>query len=385
MDVVLVGGGHAHLGVLKAFGMVPEPGVRITLVARDLQTSYSGMMPGVIAGLYPPEESRIDLARLAVAVRAGLVHGQAVGLNRARKQVLVAGQDPVRYDLVSFDVGAAPDLVSIRDADKAIAVKPINELWGKLEALRARCRDGAGRRRITVIGGGATGVELLLSLQARLRAELAAAGRDLSALSFVLATDGPVLAGHNPRVRAAFRRIMRQRQIVLEEDRRVVAIAQGSLICADGMRIAADEVLLATPGVAPHWFAQTGLALDGRGFVAVHDTLQVLNDLDAFAAGDCATLLGLSLEKSGVYAVRAGDWLAANLRRRALSEALEPWRPQRTRLALISTGERFAVASWGAFKAEGAWVWSVKDWIDRRWMQSYRRLGGSGADLPRRK
>jgi len=33
-----------------------------------------------------------------------------------------------------------------------------------------------------------------------------------------------------------------------------------------------------------------------------------------------------------------------------------PWRPQCRHLALISTDERYAVASRGGFKMEGAWL-----------------------------
>ncbi len=94
-----------------------------------------------------------------------------------------------------------------------------------------------------------------------------------------------------------------------------------------------------------------------------------------FASGDCAGLIETPREKSGVIAVRAGPPLVANLRRRARGEPAKPWRPQRRYLALISTGERYAVASRGWFKAEGAWLWTLKDWIDRRWMRMYQDTG----------
>ena len=112
-----------------------------------------------------------------------------------------------------------------------------------------------------------------------------------------------------------------------------------------GPSITTDAVLVATDAAAPTWFAGTGLAHDARGFLAVGPTLQTVNDPDVFAAGDCAALIENPREKAGVFAVRAGPPLAANLRRRASGRAVRAWRPQRQHLALISTGERYAVAS----------------------------------------
>jgi selenide,water dikinase len=382
-DIVLVGGGHAHVHVLTAFAMRPEPGVRLTLVTRDLAMPYSGMLPGVVAGLYRAEEAHIDLVRLAAATGMRLIHAEAIGLDRAEKRVQLAARPPIAYDIVSIDIGIAPALASIAGADAhAIAVKPIGSFLSKFDALLARCRRPDGPRRIAVIGGGAGGVELLLSVRTRLLSDPGVADHRAQ-LSFALATEGEILLTHNRSVRAAFRRALAARGIALHEHRAVRAVRPGLVDLQPGPPVAADAVLVTTDAAPPGWFGATGLALDPNGFLAVGPTLQSVNDPDVFAAGDCAAL-ATPREKAGVFAVRAGPPLARNLRRRARNQTLKPWRPQRRHLALISTGERYAVASHGPFKAEGRWVWRVKDWIDRRWMRTYQDVDRMAARMAAR-
>ena len=371
--IVLVGGGHAHVHVLAALGRAA--GLRVTLVTEQLKTPYSGMLPGVIAGLYSVEQAHIDLARLTAATHARLVQARCTGLDRANKQVLCADGTTIPYDLVSLDVGSTPSLDAIQGArEHGIAVKPIGEFLGKFNTLRADCRRADGPRHIAVIGGGAGGVELLLSARTRLRAEAAQDGRDAERFSFTLITDGDILPTHNERVRAAFRRVFAERGIELLENHRVTALRAGGIRLVGDRALQSDATLIVTPAGAPDWFKTTGLALDDRGFLAVGPTLQALTDGCVFAAGDCAALIETPREKAGVYAVRAGPPLAKNLRRVAQGGQPLPWRPQARHLALISTGDRYAVGSRGRLKFEGRWVWTLKDWIDRRWMRRYQKL-----------
>lgn len=384
-DIVLIGGGHAHVHVLVNLAMRPLPGLRVTLIARDLATPYSGMLPGVIAGLYRPDEAHIDLERLAAVTGTRLVHAQANGLDRANKLVRLSGLPPVAYNLVSIDVGIEPSLSAIDGAAAhAIAVKPIGSFLKKIDALIARAGEPDGPRRIVAIGGGAGGVELLLSLRTRLIADARAAGREAGAFSFTLVTDGEILATHNARVREAFRRVFAARGMILRENRRVRAITADTLVLESGETFAADAVLVTTDAAAPAWFRDTGLDLDAKGFLAVGSTLQSTNDADVFAAGDCAALVASPREKAGVYAVRAGPPLADGLHRRARGLQPDEWHPQARHLALISTGERYAIASRGIFKAEGKWLWTVKDWIDRRWMRMYQDTDALARRMARR-
>src|ERR1043166_10199495 len=249
-DIVLVGGGHAHVHVLTAFAMRPEPGVRLTLVTRDLETPYSGMLPGLIAGLYTHDEAHIDLARLAAATGARLIHAEAIGLDRANKRVLLSGRPPLAYALVSLDVGIAPALDAIPGAaEHGIVVKPIGSFLVKFDALLARCREPGGPRRIAVVGGGAGGVGPSLSVRARLHAEI---GQD-AGFSFALATAGGIMQSHSERGRKIFRRVFAERGIALHECRKVRALTCGMIALESGPTIYVDTVLVTTEAAPPAW------------------------------------------------------------------------------------------------------------------------------------
>ena len=115
-DLVLVGGGHSHVGVLRAFGMKPEPGVRVTVVCTDVDTPYSGMLPGYIAGHYGFDDVHIDLGRLAAFAGARLIRDTVIGIDRDRRRVVLPDRPAVPYDLVSINTGSTPDTSRIRGA-----------------------------------------------------------------------------------------------------------------------------------------------------------------------------------------------------------------------------------------------------------------------------
>ncbi len=372
-DIVLVGGGHSHVGVLRRFGMHPMSGVRLTVICRDTHTPYSGMLPGYIAGHYSYDEVHIDLSRLARFAGARFFRDEALGLDRDTGIVLCRNRPPVAYDALSINIGSTPQMSNVAGAaEHAVPVKPINDFNQRWQLLLERVRQHTGATRIAVVGGGAGGVELTLAMQYRLRKELRAAGRNPDELSFHLLTSGTViLPTHNASVRHAFERVLAERGVALHCNAEVNRVSAARLQTTDGETVEADEIVWVTRAGGAPWLRETGLALDADGFIQVADTLQTLTDPKVFAAGDIASMINYPLEKAGVFAVRQGPPLAENLRRAVEGRALKPYRPQTSWLALISTGDKYAVASRGALGFQGAWVWRWKDWIDHRFMLKF--------------
>ena len=374
-DLVLVGGGHSHAIVLKLIGMNPVPGLRVTVVARDVHTPYSGMLPGLIAGHYGFDDAHIDLGPLARFAGARLYHDEVVGLDLGARAVLCRERPGVPYDILSINVGGRPSLAAAGAPDHGVPVKPIGALVARWERLQARVQAARRPLRIGIVGAGAAGVELTLAMQHALRRLLAAAGRpdDTPAFHLFGAADR-ILPTHNRRVGARFMRVLRERGIAVHAGARVVEAAPGAVRTEDGAAHAIDEVIWATEAGAPEWPAAAGLAVDRDGFIQVADTLESTSHPGVFAAGDVAAVVNHPREKAGVFAVRQGRPLHGNLCRAARGEPLRPFRPQRAFLSLVSTGDRHAVASRGPWSLEGRWVWKWKDWIDRRFMDRFGRL-----------
>jgi selenide, water dikinase len=106
----------------------------------------------------------------------------------------------------------------------------------------------------------------------------------------------------------------------------------------------------------------------------VRETLQSISHVDVLASGDSASVRGHPRPRAGVYAVRAGALIAANIGRLVGGRHLIARTPQRQALALISTGERYALGAGHGLTFEGAWVWRLKDAIDRRFVGRFARL-----------
>ncbi len=383
-DIVLVGGGHSHVGVLKSFGMKPIAGVRLTLICTDMHTPYSGMLPGYVAGHYDYDDVHIDLSRLAVFAGARLYRDEVVGIDRASQKVICKNRPPVPYDQLSINIGSTPQLGGVPGAaDHAVAVKPIQRFNDRWVALVERVKNHPGTTTIAVVGAGAGGVELTLAMQFRLRNELSALGRNPDELSFhIFTASADILPTHNAGVRQRFDAVLAKRGVVVHRSAEVKEVGKGSLKAATGEVLDADEIIWVTRAGGAAWLQHTGLALDAEGFIQVQDTLQTVTDPNIYAAGDIASMVNYRLEKAGVFAVRQGKPLAENLRRAVSGQPLQAYKPQTTWLALISTGNQYAVASRGWLGFAGVWVWQWKDWIDKRFMRKFSEFPDMDAHAP---
>ena len=365
--LVLAGGGHAHVEVLRDLAERPGSGIAVTVVSPRPRLVFTGMIPGAIAGHYRLEDCAIDVEALAQRANARFVNGAIFRVDAANHRVHCADGETIDYDILSLDVGSRVAVGLATGVDEhATLVRPMEVLMkGWADAL-SRAREGKVRS-VTMVGGGAAGVELALAMEYRLRRE-----RPESPPHVRVITNMPmILAEFSGGARRRLRRQLGRAGIGVHVGANVEAVHADHVRLDSGIEIKSDATFWAAGPSAPPWIASSGLAVDPRGFLLVNEALQSVTDRDIFGVGDCATQEGHPHARAGVFAVRAAPVLAANLRAAAHGGALTPHVTSPRYLAIISAGRKSAVGVWGDLSFQGWWAWRWKDRIDRAFVARY--------------
>ena len=373
-DIVLVGGGHSHALVLKAWGMRPLPGVRLTLINPGPTAPYSGMLPGHVAGHYARDALDIDLVKLARFAGARLVIGAVTGVDLDARFVTVPGRAPIGYDLLSIDIGIHSEMPEIPGfSEFGVAAKPLDRF---ADAWARFVDDGGGP--VAVIGAGVAGAELSLAAAHRLQTSTGQA-------DVTLIDRGAVLDGMHPKAKARLLNELSHAGIRLLPSETVAQVTADRVELASGT-IVPSTFTLGVAGARPHlWLADTGLRLN-KGYITVDTHLRSVSHPEVFAAGDCADLAFDPRPKAGVFAVRAAPVLLRNLRALTMGREADllSFRPQRDYLKLISLGGKRALAEKRGLVGTGAPLWRWKDRIDQKFMDKFRDLSPMAVpDLPR--
>lgn len=368
-NIVLLGVGHTNAHVLKMWRMQPLDGANLICVSDFPLVSYSGMLPGVLAGLYPQEQMEIDLVRLCTASGARLIVDRVTGVDVTHRELQFGSRPPLRYDWLSIGIGSRPrvDGIDVVCPERLLAIKPMQTFLQRLDQAFQRLPDSrTARPTITVIGGGVGGIEIACCLRNRLQQHFP------GGFSLRMVSASEVGSGLLPATVARVGDLFRKRDVELVEGSPVGEIGDGEIVLQNGRRLASDLNLLATGAVASEFLKSVPLPRDARGFLLTRATLQSIGNDRVFAVGDSGTLEENPTEKAGVFAVRQGPILWKNLRRSLQGRSLMAYRPQTGFLKLLNQGDGSAIAEYMGRSLAGRWAWKLKDRIDRRFMSMYQ-------------
>ncbi len=368
--LVIVGAGHAHLTVLKNLKEFKNCGHNVTVVSASPLHYYSGMGPGMLSGIYRPEEIRFNVKKMSEDREAAFVADKVVRVRPHEKKISLQSGNEIPYDVISLNTGSfVPVAESMLTNETIITVKPIENLLKAnrkvIEILKAR------ELKATVVGGGPTGVEVAGNLDRLV-------GNESGRCRITLVAGTRLLPQFKGSVRQRALNSLRGRNVQVIEGVRFSAIRDGAVVLSDGAVLDSDIIFMAI-GVKPSpLFEDSGLPTGPDGGMLVNQYLQSVSYPEIFGGGDCISFEPQPLAKVGVYAVRQNPILLHNLLSALNGHELRPFVPQKSILLALNLGDGTALVHWHAMVWDGKLGFALKDYIDRKFMRAFQVSGELG-------
>ena len=370
-NIVLLGIGHTNAHVLRMWKMGKRPRNSELICVSDFPVAtYSGMVPGVLAGQYPVEKMEIDLVRLTQSAGVRLVVGKVSGLDRTNRKLLFEDRPPLAYDLLSIGMGSRPSLngVEVKADDVLLSVKPMQTFMTRLRNRVEKVAKRIGDRRIkfAVVGGGIGSIEIAFGLRQRFAKE--GMNPEIRLVTSASHVGSGLLESTVTKIASNFS----QHDIESSPNSRVASIEQERIVLTGGGTIDADIVIWVTNAIAHDLFEKFDLDKDDRGFILTGPTLQSKTDPRIFAVGDSGTIEGEQLDKAGVYAVRQGPVLTENITHFVESRTLSHYVPQKNYLKIVNVCDGTAISQHFGKSIHGKTQWWLKNRIDVKFMKMYQ-------------
>ena len=362
--LVVVGAGHAHLTVLKNLKEFKESGHRVTVVSSSPRHYYSGIGPGMLSGIYRPEEIWFNVKKMSEDRGADFVEDNVVKIRPQEKKIDLHSGNEISYDVLSLNTGSYVPAKEAMPADESVfTVKPIEKL---LMARRRIIEDLQDKDlKITVVGGGPTGVEVAGNLERLAKNE---SGR----CRITLVAGTRLLSEFKSSVRKHALKSLTSRHVRVIEGARVAVVKDRKTELSNGDVLENDYVFMAV-GVKPSsLFIDSGLPAGQDGGMLVNKFLQSVAYPELFGGGDCISFEPRPLAKVGVYAVRQNPILLHNLLNTLNGGALQEFVPQDTFLLALNMGDGTAVVRWHALVWAGKPGFALKNYLDRKFMKAFQ-------------
>lgn len=367
-NLVLVGGGHAHLTVLLNLANYVQRGHRVTIIGPSPYHYYSGMGPGMLSGIYRPREVRFHVKKMVQDRGGTFLEDRVMRIDAGNRILFLQSEKQIPYDVVSFNTGSEVPLHLILSTkqENIIPVKPVINL---LKARRLIVKNLVDRKmNFIVIGGGPAGVEVAANLW-RLTEE------NQKEFKITLIAGQRLLGGFPDRARTLTLRSFSRRGMEVIEGNHAKEIRKETVLLSDGKRLSFDFALIAL-GIKPSpLFEQSNLPTGEDGGLLVNSHLQSVAHPEISGGGDCISLSGHPLAKVGVYAVRQNPILSHNLLAALEGGEMQIFTPQKDYMLIFNMGNGRGILWKKKFIWNGRLAFLLKDYIDRKFMRKFQVSG----------
>lgn len=366
-SVVVVGAGFAGVSTLKALA---KGGLRVTLVDHNIYSTFQPLLYQVAtAGLNPGDvayPARGFTHHYGVRFR----RGELAAVDTAARRVRLADGGELGYDYLIIATGVSAAYFGIEGAEKNSlalytrrdAIRLRDHLMAGLERLSMEAVDGQTQDEvvITVVGGGATGVEVAGTLAELRNIALSASYPEIdqARLTIRLVELGPdLLPPFSPKLRDYACRQLVKRGVDVRLKTQIREVTPDSVIVSDGQSLRSDITVWAAGVAAPPATAHWSLPQGKNGRILVGPDLRVKGEERVFAIGDVALVEDDPVPELAQPAIQAGRHAAQQVRRLVAGEATATFH-YHDKGIMATIGRRSAVVELNhGIKFGGALAW----------------------------
>jgi NADH:ubiquinone reductase (H+-translocating) len=319
--VLVVGGGF---GGLSAVAALARSGARVTLVDRNAYSTFQPLLYQVATAGLTPSDVAYPLRSMTRRKHASFRRGVLAGLDLADRHITLADGGRLDYDYLILATGVAASFFGITGAaehclslytrNDAIALR--DHLSGWLERLSIPSQ--ANGLAITIIGGGATGIEMAGTLADLRNIGLAAAFPDVDPGSMqirLIEQASSLITPFHPALRRYAYRQLRARGVEVRLGTGISAVSADAVRLTDGADLRSDITVWAAGVSAPEPVTGLGLPQGRGGRVITDPDLRVRGQDRVFAVGDIALIGSQPLAQLAQPAIQEGRHAAAQIRR----------------------------------------------------------------------
>ncbi|MBN3554619.1 FAD-dependent oxidoreductase [Fictibacillus nanhaiensis] len=354
--LLLIGGGHAHLSILRSLSHEKISDLEVTLITSSKFQYYSGMFSGFTEGLYKEEEIRIDLESLCDCASVTLIEDTIISFDPLQKVLLGFSGGIYSFDVISFDMEpwTTSELISTSE------LIPKHHVIEEIKKVRTSNAP-------VIIGDHLAAIELALSISTwRKKHNMS------KPVTYISSTS--LLHSYGVNATNKIRKIAHDHNLVFYENERVKEVNDIYVLTDKGTKIQYSILLPITGAKASSLFKQALLPVDSKGFLLVDDTLQNDEYPYVFGAGNCVTISEyMDLEKSDFHATKQGTILWRNIKRFISGRPLERYTPRSNFFSILSTGEQQGLIIYKNRTFHGKWVWNLKHYIDLKYVKKHIR------------
>lgn len=352
--VVLIGSGHAHLEVIKALSIEEIAEHRFLLISPSRNTYYSGLIPRLIMGEIEEKHLTINSADYAESKGFSFIEDQVQSIDQINRSVSLKSGEKVQFDILSLNVGGTPIEIPSESPFNTVHLRPFSDFLPKWREIQRIC-SACMQPQFVVVGGGAAAVEVAVALKVRLNKNQA---KDSEVH---LVTKGSRLCeNYSENISDKIKQSLLNVGIKIYFNEPVNQIFKKNLRLRNGSCLKFDAIFIATP-------TNSSDLVSGK----IDSKLRLSSNI--FAVGDGAEMVDYpNLPRSGVIAVRQGRHLIKNIRSLLNNNELLDFLLPKRQLNILITGANSALLIWGSFYFEGLWPLRIKNWIDKKYMTSFK-------------